>query len=166
VRQHIRVRLLCQCGILIALSAIGSLVKFQGSIALDSAPGYFAALYLGPEAGALVGGLGHMLTAITSGFPLTVVMHMIVALQMGIFVYLVGLIYRRINGLAAIVAAVILNGPVAALINVPISELLGLPLKGWPLFSMMIIPLTVASAVNIALAYLVLKVFPNQGDGQ
>jgi uncharacterized membrane protein len=96
VRKNSRVRSLCHCAMLIALSAVGSLVKLQGSIALDSAPGYFAALYLGPGAGAVVGGLGHILTAVTSGFPLTVVMHMIVALQMGLFVYLVGLIYRML----------------------------------------------------------------------
>lgn len=46
-------------GVLIALSAVGALIKISGTIALDSMPGFFAALFLGPSAGAIVGGLGH-----------------------------------------------------------------------------------------------------------
>ena len=68
---------------LIAISFIGSLIKIQGTIALDSMAGFFAALFLGPLSGALVGSMGHLLTALTSGFPLTLPIHLIVALQMG-----------------------------------------------------------------------------------
>ncbi|MGF7057491.1 ECF transporter S component [Brassicibacter mesophilus] len=146
------------CGMLIALSAVGSLIKIQGTIAFDSMPGFFAALFLGPAAGALVAGLGHILTAVTSGFPLTVPMHIIVALEMALFGYLFGWIYIKSNGILASIAAIILNGPVAALIAVPTSIMLGLPFNGWALFSVVILPLTIASAANVILAYVVHKV--------
>ncbi len=64
------VKTLTLVAMLIALSAIGALIKVFNTVAFDSMPGYFAALYLGGWYGALVISLGHMLTAITSGFPL------------------------------------------------------------------------------------------------
>lgn len=144
-------------GFLIALSYIGSLVKIQGSIALDSLPGYFAALFLGPIEGFLVAGLGHILTALTSGFPLTIPMHIIVALQMSIYGYLFGYLYMKFNKIVTITVTIILNGPISALLSVPISSILKLPLSGWNLFNIIIIPLTIASIVNIVLAYLLFK---------
>jgi len=144
-------------GMLIALSAIGSLIKVQGTIAFDSMPGFFAALFLGPVAGAIVAGLGHILTAMTSGFPLTIPMHIFVAVEMALFGYLFGMLYTKTNGIVASVTAIILNGPVAALIVVPMSIILGLPLSGWGLFNVVIFPLTVASAANVILAYIVYK---------
>lgn len=138
---------------LIALSALGSMVKIQGSIAFDSMPGYFAALYLGPGPGAVVGGLGHLLTAMTSGFPLTIPMHLVVALQMALFTYFFGWIYVRSNWVLASMATILLNGPIADLMVVPISQLLKLPFSGWPLFHAILLPLTLASSLNVFLAH-------------
>src|SRR5665648_13939 len=56
-----------------ALSVVGSFIKIPspvGSLAFDSFPGFFVALFFGPAEGALVSGLGHLATAATSGFPL------------------------------------------------------------------------------------------------
>ena len=135
----------------VALSFIGSLIKIQGTIALDSMSAFFASLYLGPLAGALVGALGHLLTSLTSGFPLSLPIHLIVMVQMAIVVYLFGLI------LAAIVG-IILNGLGAVLILAPITSILGLPLSGKAFVYAMVIPLTLASAVNIILAYMIFKI--------
>lgn len=146
------------CGLLIALSAVGALIKIQGSIAFDSMPGFFAALFLGPSYGALVAGFGHLLTAVTSGFPLTLPMHLVIALEMALFGYLFGWVYRKSNGVIASIIAIILNGPIGALIAVPTSILFGLPFNGWALFYVIITPLTIASAVNVLLAYGVFKV--------
>ena len=134
---------------LIALSAIGSLIKVFNTVAFDSMPGYFAALFLGGWQGALVISLGHMLTALTSGFPLSLPIHIYVAIQMAIYSYLFKLFYDKFNIYIGIAIATILNGPLAALSMVPIF--------GWGFFTALVIPLTVASFLNILLAVLVYK---------
>ncbi|WP_352420200.1 ECF transporter S component [Proteiniborus sp.] len=148
---------LTYCGMLIGLSAVGAMIKISGSIAFDSMPGFFAALFLGPLAGAIVAGLGHLLTALTSGFPLTLPMHLFLVIEMALFAYLFGVIYKKSGGIIASIVAIALNGPISALIVVPLSIILGLPLNGWPLFSVVIIPLTLASAANVLLALFVFK---------
>lgn len=142
----------------IALSFIGSLIKIQGTIALDSMSGFFASLFLGPAGGALVGALGHLITALTSGFPLTIPIHLIITVQMAIVMYLFGIIYRRINGILAVIVAILLNGIGAVLLLAPITTMVGLPLSGKAFIYAMVVPLTLASAVNIILAYMIFKV--------
>lgn len=149
---------LTYCGMLIGLSAVGAMIKVSGSIAFDSMPGFFAALFLGPWSGVVVAGLGHLLTALTSGFPLTVPMHLLLAVVMGLFAYIFGAFYRKRGGTIASIIAITLNGPISALIVVPTSIILGLPLNGWALFSVVILPLTLASAANVLLALLVFKI--------
>ncbi|MCW4034957.1 MAG: ECF transporter S component, partial [Candidatus Bathyarchaeota archaeon] len=56
-----------------ALSVIGSFITpypVIPTIAFDSSPGFFAALYFGVIDGVLITGLGHIVTAIVNGFPL------------------------------------------------------------------------------------------------
>ncbi|WP_350342827.1 ECF transporter S component [Proteinivorax tanatarense] len=155
--------LMTYCALLISISYIGSLIKIQGtSIALDSMPAYFAALFLTPAAGALVGFLAHLITAATSGFYLTLPMHIIISIQMAAFVYVFGWTYKKSNYLISAITATFLNGPVAALIVVPFSVLFQLPLRGWELFYFMLIPLTLASLVNIIMAVTIHKLLPNR----
>lgn len=142
---------------LIAISFIGSLIKIQGTIALDSMPGFFAALYLGPVAGAIVAGVGHLLTSLSSGFPLTLPIHLIITLEMGIVVYLFGIIYKKFNGIAACISGIILNGVAMVLVLAPFTIWLGLPLNGKAFVYAMVAPLTIAAAVNIILAYVIYK---------
>lgn len=144
-------------GMLIALSAVGSLIKISGTIALDSMAGFFAALFLGPTAGAFVGSLGHLLTAATSGFPMSLPMHIFLMVVMAFVIYVYGIVYKKFGHVPAFVIGVLLNGPFAALLSVPASKLLGLPFNGWPLFSAIILPLILASIVNIFLAQVVYK---------
>jgi len=148
---------LTYCGMLIGLSAVGALIKVSGSIAFDSMPGFFAALFLGPVEGAIVAALGHLLTAATSGFPMTLPMHIFLIIEMGLISYLFGAIYNRRGDIMASVIAIVLNGPVSTLIVVPLSIIFGLAFNGWPLFSALIVPLTLASAANVLLALLVFK---------
>lgn len=161
-KKMTNVRKLTMVGMLLALSAVGALIKIQGSIAFDSMPGFFAALFLGPGLGALVAGIGHLLSAMTSGFQLTIPMHLIVAIEMAIFAYAFGWIYKKTNYIVACIVAIILNGPIAALLAVPTSVMLGLPFNGWALFSFIIAPLTIASAVNVILAYVVYKLIKDK----
>ena len=79
-----------------ALSAVGSLLKIpspNGSLAFDSAPGFFAALLFGPLEGSLVCGLGHMATAAVSGFPLGL-LHLPIALGMALAGACIGLVNK------------------------------------------------------------------------
>lgn len=152
---------LVYCAMLIALSAVGALIKVSGTIAFDSMPGFFAGLFIGPWAGAIVASLGHLLTAATSGFPMTLPMHLLLMVTMGICAYVFGLVYKRFGAILGIIAGTILNGPISLLIVVPVSKFLGLPLNGWPLFSVLILPLTIASAVNLFLAVVVYKSLDN-----
>lgn len=145
------------CAIFVGLSYIGALVKIQGSIAFDSMPAYFAAILLGPSLGAVVGVLGHLLTAITSGFPMTLPMHLIIASIMGVTVFLFGWVYKRSNYILASITAIIFNGPVSTLIAAYFSKLLGMQFSGWTLFYAMVIPLTLASAANVILAVILHK---------
>nr|WP_300006176.1 ECF transporter S component [Tissierella sp.] len=139
----------------IALSFIGSLIKIQGTIALDSMSAFFASLFLGPVLGAIVGALGHLLSAFTSGFPLTMPIHIIIMIEMAVVVYLFGILYKKYNPVFANIIAIVLNGIGAVLVLAPITKLLGLPLNGKAFIYAMTIPLTLASAVNIILASIV-----------
>ena len=156
------IRLLTKCGVLIALSAIGAMIKIQGTIAFDSLPGYFAALYIGPGAGALVAALGHLLTAMTSGFPLTLPMHLMLMGVMGITAFIFGVLGNKANGILACIVATILHGPVSTLIAAVTASALGMPFSGSAMFNALVIPLTVASAANIVLAYIIFKILKNK----
>ncbi|KNF07903.1 alpha-ribazole transporter [Gottschalkia purinilytica] len=147
---------------LIAISLVGSLIKIQGSIALDSMAGFFSALFLGPVYGLLTASIGHILTAVTSGFPLTLPIHIIVTVQMGLFAYIFGVAYRKSNGIIASIIAIILNGVVSVLMLVPVTIWLKLPLNGWPFFYTMVGPLSLSSGVNVILAYAVYKIIGNK----
>lgn len=150
--------IIVKIGLLVALSVIGSMVKLQGSIAFDSMAAFFAALFISPVAGAIVGLLGHLISAMSAGFPLTMPMHIIVSLQMFGIIYIFGALWKKTNPIVAIGGGIILNGPMAALLAVPISIALGLPFNGWPLFSVIFIPLLIASVLNILMAAFLYKV--------
>ncbi|NLY66134.1 MAG: ECF transporter S component [Tissierellia bacterium] len=134
---------------LIALSAVGALVKIFNTVALDSMPGYFAALYLGSWYGALVISFGHIATAITSGFPLGIPVHLYIAVIMAVCAYSFKFFTERYNSFIGILVGTLLNGPIAALLFVP--------LFGWGYFIGWSIPLAFGSFVNIFLATLVYK---------
>src|SRR5688500_8718746 len=94
--------------ILIALSGVGALIKIPsptGTVALDSAPGYFTAAAFGPLEGGLVAGLGHLFTAATTGFPLGIPMHLLVGVEQAIWALLFWVLARRVNLTVAIIGA-------------------------------------------------------------
>src|SRR5208282_5793519 len=63
-----RTYLVARITVFAALSVVGSFIHLYSSLAFDSAPGFFAALYFGPLDGFCVFGVGHLATAIVSGF--------------------------------------------------------------------------------------------------
>ena len=136
-----------------SLSVIGSFLRLPSpiqSVAFDSAPGFFAALYFGALEGGLVTGIGHIITAIINGLPLGV-LHLPVALGMGCAGGAMGLINRarvRFGLPLAILAGVSTN---AALF------LLVVPILGWvPALAFLPFLLTAAvlNALAAAMAYI------------
>ncbi|MDF2788992.1 MAG: transporter component [Neobacillus sp.] len=80
-----------------ALSAVGAAIKIPaiiGSVAFDVFPALLAAALLGSGAGAIVGALGHLLSALIAGFPLGP-MHVLIAIEMALLVFIFGVLYKK-----------------------------------------------------------------------
>lgn len=136
-------------GMFIALSIVGSFIKIPspfGTVALDSAPAFLAAFLLGPIYGALVGFMGHMLTSLNAGFPLSVPIHLLISIEMALVCVVIGVIYKKGYLILALIIGVVLNGVV-----LPASFIL-IPQFGVPFFVAMIIPLLIGSAINLIVA--------------
>ena len=135
-----------------ALSVIGSFITpypIIPTIAFDSCPGFFSALYFGVIEGALVTGLGHIITAVINGFPLGE-LHFIIALGMALAGGAMGLVNKS-NKKWGFIPAVI----TAVAINTGLS-LVMLPTMGWTaMLSFVAFPLLLASSLNAILATLV-----------
>jgi uncharacterized membrane protein len=138
-------------GIFALVSAFGGLIKLPspvGSIALDSAPGYFAAAYYGPVVGGTVGFIGHIASAATAGFPL-VWYHPPIAILMFGCCALYGAIVRRFDSNSGLVCGSV----IASLANTSIPLVLYLVRLYPKAIAFGILPfLLVASCVNVALA--------------
>lgn len=80
----------------IALTAVGAAIKIpsiSGSVALDAFPALLAAAILGGPAGAVVGALGHLLSALMGGMMMGP-FHVIVGLEMAILAFIFAVFYR------------------------------------------------------------------------
>ena len=153
--------------LLIACSFIGANLKMMGTIAFDSMPGFLGALLLGPFWGALIGAAGHFLTALLSGFILTLPIHLEIMCIMAVAMSAFGLIYRKLAGkgskalhapVAAGIAAIFLNGPASvALLSpqlLPVMGKAGLVTLAWIL--------TAAATLNVAAALLLFRLLNNK----
>ncbi|MDK2854998.1 MAG: hypothetical protein PWQ86_211 [Bacillota bacterium] len=133
--------------VFIVLSALGAMAKLPGplgAITLDAAPGYFAALAFSWGEGALVAGLGSLLSALLSGFPLGMVVHVYAAGQAALWATCLRLAYERGGPVLAMLATIFLAGVVAAALS--------WPLGGLALVTSSLAPLIIAAAVNVFLA--------------
>lgn len=140
-----------------AASALGGLIKIPspvGSIAFDSAPGYFLAAYVHPVLGGIVGSLGHIASAATAGFPLGHV-HVWIAIQQFFWCFAFGFIARFFDTQWALIPAAI----VAGLLNgVAAPLMLGvIGIAPMSLAKAVVIVLTVASFANIIIAALAIR---------
>lgn len=146
-------------GVLIALSIIGAQIHVFSSIAFDSLPGFLGAMLIHPLLGGLIGLLGHLMTALYSGFPMTVPVHLITAGMMFVSCTIYGYGYRRWNLAIGTILGVIINGPFAlAIAAVYMQEVLGIPFYGT--FFGMLIPLTLAASVNTMGAGMIYRYIP------
>lgn len=159
VRQRSAARHLAVPALLIALSAVGAYVKIgPGTIAFDSAAGFVAALLLGPATGAATCALGHLASALVTGFPLTPQFHLLVAMAMGAVGAVGGLAARRAGFTAGAIVLTIANG-----IGAPaVLALLPNPL-GSRLFAALAAPLTLAAAANVVVAMVLVTAIRRAG---
>jgi uncharacterized membrane protein len=90
------VREFCWTAMFIALSAAGAFIKIPAivaSVALDSFPALLSAVLLGPVFGAIIGGAGHILSAILGGMPLGP-FHFLIMFEMAALAWGYGKLYR------------------------------------------------------------------------
>ena len=145
-------------GLFIALSFIGANIKIVGSIAFDSMAGFLGTLILGPVYGALIGAIGHFLTAATSGFYLTLPVHLIVMVDMALTMYVFGILYKTFSKKNKTIA-IIVSAIAGAIINGPISVFMIIPILGKGVVGLIPV-LSLAAFLNIAIAFIVYKFLP------
>lgn len=147
---RVSARQLALMAIFIALSAVGALVKIPspvGSVGLDSAPGFFAAIGFGGWVGFAVIAIGHLLTSAIVGFPLTLPIHLAIAVGMGGCALVFRWIGRR-QQVAWLGLAIVL----AAVLNSFVLGLVVLPLGGWGMYVAALPSLLVGAVLNLVIA--------------
>lgn len=134
--------------VLSALSVIGSLIHLPSpipTVAFDSSPGFFAALYFGAADGALVSGIGHLITSIVNGFPLGI-FHLPIALGLAAAGAVIGMINKPELGwsiVVALAAGVAINSGLVVVV---------VPVLGWA-SSLSLVPFLIfASSMNALVA--------------
>lgn len=155
--ESLHSRKMVLAALLIACSYIGANIKIMGTVAFDSMPGFLGALQLGWSWGALIGAAGHFLTALLTGFMLSLPVHLEIMCVMAAAMAVFGAVYRRLAGkgtgllraFTAGGAAVLINGPVGVAVLSP--QLL--PVMGEAGLVTLVWILSLAAAVNIAVAF-------------
>jgi uncharacterized membrane protein len=133
---------------LAAMSVIGSFIHLPGpitTIAFDSAPGFFAALFFGAGDGAIVCALGHLATSTINGFPLGI-LHLPIAIGLGAAGAAIGTINRfeyRLSYVPALLAGIAINTGLVVIVA---------PSMGWDATLSLIPFLLLASTINAIVA--------------
>lgn len=137
----------------IALSVIGGLITLPspvGSIALDSFPALIAAVWIDKNSGAIVGTVGHLMSALLSGFVLGP-FHIMIAIGMGIIVWVFGHLYQSFKPIIPNTFFIITNGFILPL---PFIFIMGFP------FFLGILPsLVIATVLNLIISALLIPRF-------
>ncbi len=141
-RKMILIALFC------AMAYVGANLKIAGSIAFDSTPAFLCAMLMGGLPGAVAGTLGHMFSAMLSGFPLSLPLHIVIGVEMGLICLLTGVLVKKRGW------PIWLAGIVMLVLNAFISPAI---LIVWPGFGLsaalaIFMPLLLASAANVILA--------------
>ncbi|MEH7276444.1 ECF transporter S component [Neobacillus vireti] len=139
-------RLLPLLALFTALSAVGAAIKIPaivGSVAFDVFPALIAAALLGGGAGAIVGLLGHLLSALLAGFPLGP-MHAFIAIEMAVLVWMFGRFFQNGKKTTGSILFILANSFIAP---IPFIFLLN------PAFYLGIVPsLIIGSFINTVIA--------------
>ncbi|EHV0153413.1 TPA: ECF transporter S component [Enterococcus faecalis] len=145
--------------LMLALCILGGNIKLLGSIALDSFPAFLSAIILGPIPGAFIAFFGHMISAMLSGFPNTLPIHLVIAFLMMICVFVYGTI--RVKWSNRPVVSKVVSIIVAFLISVPLDLVILYPILGEVVF-ILAVPLTIATFMNLFLTDIVYAVLPSK----
>lgn len=149
------IRTMTAYALLIALCAIGGQIHFGVySIGFDSSPAFVGALMLGPVAGTVLGALGHLATAASTGFPLSVPIHVAVAIVMAGTGASIGYIAKRMTSSFSYV----IGGILGYIVNVGV----GLAVIAWMMQSVEVVailcvPLSLSYGLNYVGAALVVS---------
>ncbi|MBQ0141003.1 MAG: ECF transporter S component [Kurthia sp.] len=101
-----------------ALAVVGSFIKIPvppGTAALDSTPAFISMAFLPAPFVAIAGAFGHIATALTSGFPLSLPIHVLIAVEMAVVAGVAAVIYRKGFRKMAWVWIIIANGVLSPL---------------------------------------------------
>lgn len=142
--------------LLVALSAVGAYIIIPspiGTVAFDSAPGYFSCLLLGGSAGGFVLFLGHLVSALKIGFPLGM-LHLLIAGLMAVCGVIYSYTYKKAGLVISTIVAIILNGVVVTALLIPF--------LGSAFFFAMVGPLLLGSAANILMSGILFKLINNR----
>ncbi len=153
------IRKLTLSAMFVALSVVGGQLKVFDTVAFDSLPAFVAGLTLGPVYGGIIGFIGHIVNALTSGFPFSLYAHLIVAVCMFFSVFIFSYTYKNI-GEFKIYFNIIISTILGMLFNGVIALLLLIPLLGKALCYSLMIPISIVSLINIILAifiYIILE---------
>ncbi|GIN39212.1 MULTISPECIES: ECF transporter S component [Heyndrickxia] len=136
-----------------AFTVIGSLIKIPaivGSVGLDAFPSLVIASLFSVGMGGIVAGVGHLLSALLTGFPLGP-FHLLIAFEMTFCVLIYGYLFQA--GRKKLAALMFWIG------NAIISPIPFIFLLNWSFFIAMIPSLMIGAAINIAVALLFVRVF-------
>lgn len=156
-----KLKKLVACAMLIALCFVGANVKVLGTIAFDSLPAFLGALILGPWYGALLGAGGHFLTALTSGFPYTLPVHIILMVAMALTMFFFNIVQKALEKNTNVWIARVVGILVALVFNVGVALLMVTPILGFSIFAMAP-ELLIVSLANVVIAELVYIFIPKQ----
>jgi hypothetical protein len=141
------VRKISLIGIFLGLSIAGASIKIPAivsSVALDMVPALVAGVILGAGAGSVIGGIGHLLSAIIGGMPLGP-FHFLITIEMAVLVFIFSIIYQSGRRYFSSILFVIINTFIAPM---PFLFLLGSE------FYLASIPsLLIGSLLNMGLAF-------------
>lgn len=149
-----RIKTISMLALFIGLSVIGSMIKLPspfGTVALDSAPAFVAALLISPASGAVVGFFGHLATSMNMGFPLSILIHLYIAVQMAGISWVIGYLGSRGKLQAALILGSLLNGVAAPALLIPFDGF------GQAFFLAMLLPLAAGAVINLSLTGLIVK---------
>lgn len=147
-RKQLKSRRIVFVALMLAFTFLGANIKVPGfpSVALDGLPAYFTGLFFGCTQGALVGAVGHILTAQLAGFPLGLPIHCIIAIMMGISVWVFAWIAKKSHIVVAIAVAILFNG---ILMPLSLAILPSFPLQmAWGFVPVLVM----VSSINVLLA--------------
>ena len=112
-----KLKLMILTAVVAAMCVIGSFIKVPGLVttaALDSAPAFISIAFLPPLFSGIAGALGHLATALTSGFPFGP-LHLIIAFEMLIITTVFNILHKKGFKIVKWIFLILGNGVFAAL---------------------------------------------------